>query len=45
MPLFSWYRHSCNPKNAQLENTDAKKKFKVSCDLYIGRQKFQVTTN
>ena len=26
MPLFSWY--SCKPKNAQLENTDAKNKFK-----------------
>ena len=26
MPLFSWY--SCKPKNAQLENTDAKKKLK-----------------
>ena len=26
MPLFSWY--SCKPKNTQLENTDAKKKFK-----------------
>ena len=37
MPLFSWY--SCKPKNAQLENTDARKSLKVSCDLDIGRQK------
>ena len=37
MPLFSWY--SCKPKNAQLENTDARKSLKVSCDLDIRRQK------